>query len=210
MRLITILYNKYYPLTLLNKWMTRRRNRQKTLTILCGNCMGGYMYHQLGLPFQSPTINLMMHQPSLFKLVSNLEFYRKSEFAPIPGGGRLQDIDIYFTHYNSFEDGCKMWHKRFDRIVDESIFIMASDRDGLTEEMIYKYADIPCKKLVIFTAKKYDLPYCFYVWEFKAQNEVGNLLKKTFWGKWYFETIFDWVGWLNSEDVVAEHFRIKR
>ena len=204
MRLVDILYNKYYPLTLLNKWRARRRNHKTHFTILCGNCIGGYMYHQLGVPFQSPTINLMMHQPALFKLVNNLDFYRRGEFVPIVGGGRLNDIDIYFTHYATFEDGREAWNKRFARINRDEIFIIASDRDGLTDEMISNYANVACKKLVIFTSRHYDLPYCFCV-----KDLVGNILKKTVWGKWYFETVFDWVGWLNSDDAVAEHFRIK-
>jgi len=37
---------------------------------------------------------------------------------------------------------------------------------------------------------------------------VRNMLRKTIWGTREVETYFDWVGWLNSEDVVAEHFRI--
>ncbi len=210
MRLIDVLYNKYYPLTLLNKYRARKRNSQKKLTILCGNCMGGYMYHQLNLPFQSPTINITMAQPDLFCFVKNIDVYRGASFEKEQGlMARLGDVRVHFTHYDSFEAGVDAWKKRFGRVVTDNIFIMATDRDGITHEQIYEYGDVPCKKLVIFTAKKYDLPYCFHVNEFDGCECVGNLLAKTMWGKWKFETFFDWVGWLNSTDVVAENFRIR-
>jgi len=209
MRLIDILYNKYYPLTLLNKYRARKHNFQKELTILCGNCMGGYMYHQLDLPFQSPTINITMAQPDLLRFVQNLDDYRNARFEQEHGlMARLDDIRVHFTHYDTFENGVKTWQKRFERVLKDNTYIIASDRDGITSEQIYEYASVPCKKLVIFTAKKYDLPYCFHVKEFDGCECVGNLLSKTLWGKWKFELFFDWVGWLNADDAVAEHFRI--
>lgn len=208
MHIFDVFYNKYYPLTLLNRKRARKRNHKKNISILCGNCMGGYIYHQLGLQFNSPTINLMMLQTDLFKLVSNLEFYRRQEFQPCEGGGYLADIRIFFTHYKSFEDGVKKWHSRFKRINYDELYIIASDRDGLSEEQIRQYANVRCKKLVIFTAKDYDLPYCFQLKQYSNQPSIGNILSKTISGKWLFERYFDYVGWLNSADPIAEHFRI--
>lgn len=45
---VDVLYNKYYPLTIVNRFISKRRNHNKSFTLLCGNCMGGYIYHQLG------------------------------------------------------------------------------------------------------------------------------------------------------------------
>lgn len=210
MRVIDLLYNKYYPLTLLNRWISSRKNHKTELTIFCGNCIGGYIYHQLGLKFQTPTINITMSQPDLLKLVKDFHSYKDAEFEH-EGGlvGRLKDIKVHFTHYYSFEDGVQAWKKRIARVSLENIYIIASDRDGITSQEILEYSRIDCKKLVIFTAKKYDLPYCFHVKEYDGAECVGNLLAKTLWGKWKFETFFDYVGWLNSDDVVVDHFRIK-
>ena len=57
---VDVLFNKYYPLTILNKIKCKKRLENKDFSLLVGNCLGGYVYHQLGLPFTSPTINLMI------------------------------------------------------------------------------------------------------------------------------------------------------
>lgn len=216
MRKLHIFFNKYYLPTLLHRNKSRKRNKKREFTLLCANCMGGHMYHQLGIKFQSPTINLMMLQPDFYKFISDLDKYVKEDFVDIsteslgvPKGKLGGEITVYFTHYSSFQDAVQKWNERRDRIDFNELYIITSDRDGITSEQIYNLKNIQCKKLICFTAKKYDLPYCFQIKEFENENEIGNILKKKISGKWYFEEIFDWVGWLNSEDNVAEHFRIK-
>lgn len=208
---VDVLYNKYYPLTIVNRFISKRRNHNKSFTLLCGNCMGGYIYHQLGVGFLSPTINLMMSQIDLFKFCSSIDYYKNCKFIEIPSSsclvGKLGDITIYFTHYPTFSEGVEKWKKRIARIDYDNLFIIASDRDGMTSEMIRQYGNVKCRKLVIFTSKKYDFPYCLQLDRYKEENEIGNILQKTLYGKWLFEEFFDYVGWLNSNDSVAEHFK---
>lgn len=45
------------------------------ISILASNCIGGEIYHDLGLPFNSPTINLWMHQNDFLEFIKNLDFY---------------------------------------------------------------------------------------------------------------------------------------
>lgn len=44
-----VLFNKYYPPTIINRIQSRARNKNRDFTLLAGNCTGGYIYHQLGL-----------------------------------------------------------------------------------------------------------------------------------------------------------------
>lgn len=112
MRIVDLLYNKYYPLTLLNRWISSKRNHKTELTIFCGNCIGGYIYHQLNLKFQTPTINITMSQLDLFKFVKEFDSYKDAEFEHVGGlVGRLKDIKVHFTHYNSFQEGVQAWKK---------------------------------------------------------------------------------------------------
>jgi uncharacterized protein (DUF1919 family) len=212
--MIDVLYNKYYPPTVINRMRLRKKNHNNSFTLLTANCMGGYIYHQLDVPFQSPTINLMMLQPDFYKLILNLPQYLSMNLADsgIRGGrcpvGKLGDLTVFFTHYADFEDGASAWEKRAQRVNYDNIFIIATDRDGVTEEDILKLSTVKCKKIICFTAKKYDYPYCFQVEEFKNDEQIGNILGKTLSGKWKFEKFFDFVGWLNNDDPVAEHFRL--
>jgi uncharacterized protein (DUF1919 family) len=211
---IDVAYNKYYPFTVWNRLRTKHRNQKANISIICGNCMGGYMYHQLGLRFGSPTINLVI--PEFYKFVFNIDFYLKQRFteadeSKISKGvpiGKLYDIKVIFTHYYSYENACYNWYKRIGRINYDALYIIDSDI-SLTDEMMKEYGNLKCKKLIIFTSKKYDYPYCFLIKKFIGLPHVGSILGKTIYGKWQFEKWFDWVGWINSEDPVAEHFRIK-
>ena len=214
MHLLDIVYNKYYLPTVINRERAKRQNRNTDFTLFCANCMGGYIYHQLGVEFKSPTINMMIMQPDFYKLVANIEQYMKMDFVEVRNGsrvpcGRLGDITVYFTHYNTFEDGVRSWKERSQRINMDNLYIIATDRDGVSCEDIAALQKIKCKKLLVFTAKKMNFPYCFWLPQYEQQGMVGNIIKKTLSGKWLFETFFDYVGWLNSEDDFAEHFRVE-
>ena len=209
---VDLFFNKYYPLTVINKLRSKSKNKNYNFSLITGNCIGGYIYHQLGLPFSSPTINLMIYNHHLLKLVSNLDYYMGLSFDPIVDPSfpdvpcaKLDDIIVHFTHYKNIEDGIKCWDKRKKRINKDNLYIITSDM-MLTEEQIKAYADVPCKKLVIFTSKPYDYPYCFYVKRYAGLPCVASYIGKTISGKWKFEHFFDYVAWLNSDDPVAMHF----
>lgn len=213
MHILDILYNKYYLPTLFHRVRNKKNNCNQNFTLLCANCMGGYIYHQLGVKFQSPTINLMMLQTDFIKMISDLPHYLSLDFVekesksgcPV---GMLGDITVYFTHYSSFPEAISAWKKRAKRVNYDNLYIIASDRDGMTRDDIERLGNVKCKKLVCFTAKKYEYPWCFQVKEFENDRQIGSILKKTITGKWKFETFFDYIGWLNGEGVIAEDFRI--
>ena len=53
----------------------RKRNRLKKATILCSNCIGGLLLHDLGLRFDSPTVNLFFTAHDFVSFISNLNYY---------------------------------------------------------------------------------------------------------------------------------------
>lgn len=66
---LDVFYNKYYPPQLLFRNRQRKRLKNKQFTLLTGNCIGGYLYHQLGLPFSTPTVNMMILNQDFKKLI---------------------------------------------------------------------------------------------------------------------------------------------
>ena len=47
----------------------RKRLRHKDFSILSQNCIGGVLYHMLGMQMLSPTIDMIIHDESFLKLV---------------------------------------------------------------------------------------------------------------------------------------------
>lgn len=210
-----VFFNKYYPLTILNRLRAQKRNKLDHFTLFVGNCAGGYIYHQLGVPFESPTINMMICDDDFYKIMCRPDYYFSHAIEPWKDpefpeliSGKIDDVILHFNHYKTFEDGVKAWHRRVKRIDPDNSYIIAADI-RLTPEMIANYGKVKCKKLVVFTSRDYDYPWCLKVKRYEGMTHVGNYISKTLKGKWAFEEFFDYVGWLNSDDSVAQNFSLE-
>lgn len=58
--------------------------RNTDFTIISSNCIGGVIYHDLGLRFQTPTVNLTIGMPDMVKLAGNLKWYMNQELVRCP------------------------------------------------------------------------------------------------------------------------------
>lgn len=211
---LDVFYNKYYPLQVLFRNRQRRRLKNRNFSLLTGNCIGGYLYHQLGLRFTSPTINMMILNQDFKKLVMTPRKYMKLTPTPctdpryptVPSAA-LGDIILHFTHYNTTEEGIAAWEKRKHRIDYDNLYVIISDID-LTRKDIEELQYAGCKKIVVMTSKDYGYNHCLYMPAYEGRERVGELLGKTLSGKWRFEKYFDFIGWVNSEDKKAQNFYI--
>lgn len=200
---------KLYILKRIHLKRSRKRIKNKDFTLIASNCIGGMIYHNLGLQFKSPTINMQMYSNEFVDFVLNLENYMQKEivFLEPDNGipvGKLGDMTIHFTHYKSNEEALEKWEARKKRINYDNLYIILNDMDGITEEQIRSLKDAKCRNLCVFTAKDYpDIPYTFTFGKFRGQNCVGNILKKSkITGLRLFEEKFDYVQWLNSEKSI--------
>ena len=55
--------------------LKRTRLKNSCPTIISRNCVGGIIYHDLGLKFNSPTINLSMSNDDYIKFVEHLDSF---------------------------------------------------------------------------------------------------------------------------------------
>lgn len=127
------------------------------LTIISQNCIGGVLYHDLGMQFLSPTINLFIKEPDFVRLALNLRHYmecqlemRWEEEYPV---GRLDDIEIYFMHYETCKEAKEQWNLRKQRIHWDKILVLSTDREGFDEAVFQQWKQIPYPK-VLFTAQQ--------------------------------------------------------
>lgn len=188
------------------KKLMRKRIKNLTPTFLTPNCMGGLLFHDLGLRFCSPTVNTMLYQTDFVKFVIGLddylsyelEFFNHPEYT-FPCA-HLGDITIHFTHYKTEEEARSKWLERSKRIDKENIFVTCAERDGLTKEDILKLGNIKVRGLMVFTYNDYpDIPYAVQIKKYKNQGEVGNVLRKTVInGAREYEQYFDFVKWFNE------------
>lgn len=112
----------------------RRRLTNEAPTILSNNCIAGMIYHDLGLRFDSPTINLWITPDDFLKFVCDLESYADCELEetfeegcdyPIGLLKKGDDsVKIHFMHYKSFQVAKEKWMSRMKRIHPDNIYII--------------------------------------------------------------------------------------
>ena len=196
----------------------QQRLRNKDITILSSNCLGGLIYHELGLEFLSPTVNLRFSSPDFVKFICDMEHYLEFEFAQINSEelypvALLDDIVVHLVHYHSMREAIDAWNRRKKRINRDNIFVILNDCDGMSKNELEKLKNCKIKNICVFTAQKYpEYPFCFHILQFKDKESVGNTMKKNILtGEMVIEKEFDFVGWFNQDSgSCLESYRRKK
>lgn len=191
----------------------RSRIKNKNPSIICCNCIAGVMYHDLGMPFYSPTINLYMHPDDYIKFLTDIKYYTsieviESEETGMDEGrefpiGLLGDIKVYFMHYRSFEEAKEKWIERCKRINWDNLFVIMVQRDGdnCRKDHIEAFDRLPFKNKIIFVNRSMvNIKSSVYIEGFEELDGVGNLIsykKPELLAKRYYED-FDYVSWIND------------
>lgn len=110
------------------QYYQRKRNRltNPAPTIIANNCFGSFIYHNLGLRFNSPTINLFFHDADFVMFVKDLRGYLNAELVNTPDPERNypvgtleyngKKVTVYFMHYSGFEEAKEKWDMRKARV----------------------------------------------------------------------------------------------
>ena len=110
----------------------KKRLDNKNPTIISSDCAGGIISSNLGLKFNSPTINLYFSKGDFWEFVLNLNGYLSCELVekkdadksyPV-GTLTLNDktIVINFMHYKSFDEAKNKWNERKKRVDFSNIY----------------------------------------------------------------------------------------
>ena len=144
----------------------QRKNKNKDFTLIARDCVGGALYHQLGLRFLSPTINLFFIPEDFNQFCLHLrdyidgqliEFKDKNTDYPVgllyPTSG-IKPVRIDFMHYDSFEEAFHKWNERKERINWENIFVLSTmcypkETAVITPQLIEEWNKIPYKKVML-------------------------------------------------------------
>lgn len=155
----------------------------KDFTVISQNCIGGVFYHDMGLQFISPTINLYMTGKDFVSFVSKLDYYLSinlhmtwGEEYPI---GYLDDITIYFMHYHTCQEAEDAWQRRNKRINREKMIVLCTDMEEFTDEVYVRWRQIPYPKVLFTSNYNYaNEPGAVFFSEYKNNGKVPDLIPK--------------------------------
>ena len=184
----------------------RSELKNKDFTIFSCNCTGGVLYHDLGMKFLSPTINLYMSCDDFIKFCENPKKYLSFEMKEYNGNivreyplAQLGDLILYLVHYNSVDEASQKWNERKQRINWDNIFVIGTNRDGFNDELSRRFDALPYPK-ILFTNLPDSNPNHFYIKGYENENMVGTIVEHTdrISGKRVYDQ-FDWISFLNGK-----------
>lgn len=191
----------------LYKDLKRSRLKNRKPTIIASNCIGTFIYYDMRLRFNSPTINLSFDMNEYVNFLEDLPRYLEQSIVPYNDErfdfpcGMLGDVEIRFNHYKSFDEAVAKWNERKLRIDFDNLFIIGIDGDNCSYESLKRFDMLPYENKVIFTHKPYpEISSSFCIHGFEDQCGVGRAtdFKNGFFVRRYMD-LFDYVSFLNKK-----------
>lgn len=153
----------------------------KDVTIISQNCIGGVFYHDMGIKFLSPTINLFFSCDDFVKFVLNLEYYLGLDLEITMGNeypiGHLNDITAYFMHYNTCTEAKEAWERRKERINWNKIIVLSTDMEDFTDDVYEQWKRITYPKVLFTAVNRKGEGVVFYP-EYEKYKKVPDLIPK--------------------------------
>lgn len=195
--------------------LDRSRLTNENFTIISNTCIAGKIYHDLGLKFLTPTINLYIKPEQFVKFCSNLKYYLNQPIVQVKGNykypvGQIEDIFLYFKHYKTFDEAVTKWNERKSRIVWDNMFVMMTDRhldieneaiaSSCNDNVFRLFDKLSFENKICFCAKQHEQKTCFQLHEFSCEKCVGVItdIVNCFGKRMYQLSHFDYVAWLNN------------
>lgn len=172
-------YRAYARRSLERHRQSRLINRN--ITIFSSNCVGGVIYHDLGLRFNSPTINKLFKPDDYLKFLADVKRYLQEDLYEIQTNktypcGLLDDVRIDFVHYPSFSSAKMAWEKRKQRVDLSNCCVIMVDGGDCTDGQVEAFNDLPYEYKAFLTWNRaYDTP-CSVVCPDWQNATKGNLV----------------------------------
>lgn len=171
------------------------RLKNGDLTIISNNCIAGIIYHDLGLKFNSPTINLLIKNQDFIKFLEHFDYFINCELEEfntneynypigILKSSSYGDIYIHFMHYDNFLNAKNKWNIRKKRIDVSNLFIIMELGIHTNSVLLEKFKNLDFKnKLCIVNSKLFEDEHTKYLDIYdryengKIINYKGKLIK---------------------------------
>lgn len=191
--------------------MMIRRYKGGAVSILSNNCVGALMCHDVGIQFNTPTVNLWMTCDDFLDYIENIQEFNKVHVSEVKNaasespvgilGGR---VTINFTHYRDFNQARDAWNRRKARVDMNNLFVVMSDNSDISDASIERFKKLPYRKIMFVNSmrKAELLGTCgFYArGDFSKGFNISD-----FWGltgkRFYYQ--FDFISWLNGKAMAT-------
>ena len=165
-------FRSYFKKLLERFWIQWRyvRLRNRDFTLFSNDCIGGVITHNVGVPFNSPTVNLFFESLSQYmSFLENVPHYigipvehlRDEKFEGLekyyPVGVLRSpehgDVVIHFMHYKDFDEALDCWNRRGKRINSHNAFAILHfhEWDDGFPKLLERFAQLPMKAKMVVT-----------------------------------------------------------
>ncbi len=189
------------------------RNKNETPTLITNNCIGGIIYHDLGLEFRSPTINLFFGNKDFFPFINDIEYYANQEPIEVFEDGQkfpigelrkgTESIRLYFMHYKTFDEAVEKWKKRAKKIDYNNLFIIFEYPQKLkkTDEIYKEFKSIKhTNKRLITDPVDFEDEEIVKINIYDKNYHPGKIMKyKSKYSPKRYLDDFDYIKFLNKE-----------
>lgn len=190
-------YYKYINIIQKNKF------NKTDFSIISNNCFGGIIYRNNHIPYQSPTCGLFFMAGDYIKFIYNMDKYLNKEIKEIDikasknydylieikyDGivGVIDDIEIYFLHYDNINEVNEKWKRRCKRINYKRLIYKFNDQNLCTYEDLKAFHNFKADNKICFTSKKYiEFPEFITLEQYSTKDYVVNDTREKDYKKYF-------------------------
>ncbi len=179
-----------------------RKLQRSHLSIFSMNCFGCLILHMLGLPFNSPFVNLFLEEQDFIKFLRAPHVYINEQpyFEKLIDSSReapkgyplvsLGNIFLRMQHYSKADEALLKWNERKQRINWYNLFVTMFTED---EKILEQFSALPYGKKVCFVPFKSDLDSAWYINTKidKAAQAFNENINRFGWGYFFYYDLFD-------------------
>lgn len=167
----------------INKHLYPQYAGDKTgISIISQNCIGGVLMHEYNMKFLTPTINCYMSMPDFVIFCENLADNLKIDLqecdergeSPFPIA-KLGELEVMAVHYKTFAEFREAWSKRRQRVNLDKIFVIMTNRDGFTEDLLPRIAKLPYEKVLFSHVDYPGYDFVCKIPGFENEEAVGSV-----------------------------------
>jgi uncharacterized protein (DUF1919 family) len=173
-------------------------------TIISNDCTDGFLYEALGMVPLSPTINTGFSPEDFVKLCRNPQHYLMKDLSDLKWArtftqtyqskvvpeARIDDIHVYFGHYNSFDECHNRWNIMRECINwKRLVFIMQDGHGVIPLKLIKEFDSLQEQHLFVSLKSNYNVA---------SENVVIFRENWLHYRDCVIENNFDLLGWLNE------------
>lgn len=183
----------------------QRVRNNKDITIVCNMCLGGVLYHDYGMRFCSPFINMMIPTSHFIELLAEIDLIADMDIIDVTPEGHRYPIgllnskwELHFMHYQTYYDAVTKWKKRCLRMDFSNIYFIMVETHSSSYSDIVAFDKLPFENKIVLSSKLYPEIKCASIIKgYDGVNKNGEILwPSNRWGACFYDQV-DWLSFLN-------------